>query len=87
MKDNRDTFYGHKICLTAGKSSLVFDCTVFEGNPADSTLAVEMIRRLKEKCGTVPEKVAMDGGFASKKNVKELKNYGVDEVFFQRSAV
>ena len=84
VKDNRDTFYGHKICLTAGKSTLVFDCTVLEGNPADSTLAVEMIRRLQEKYGTAPEKVAMDGGFASKKNLKELKNHGVDEVCFSK---
>jgi len=84
VKDNRDTFYGHKICLTAGKSTLVFDCTVLEGNPADSTLAVEMIKRLQEKYGTVPEKVAMDGGFASKKNLKELKIHGVSEVCFSK---
>ena len=84
VKDNRDTFYGHKICLTAGKSTLVFDCTVLEGNPADSTLAVDMIKRLQEKYGIVPEKAAMDGGFASKENLKKLKKHGVREVCFSK---
>ena len=83
VKDNRDTFYGHKICLSAGKSSLVFDCTVLEGNPADSTLTIDAVRRLKEKYGSAPVKVAMDGGFASKKNLKTLKAE-VDDVCFSK---
>lgn len=83
VKDNRDTFYGHKICLSAGKSSLVFDCTVLEGNPADSTLTLDAVRRLKEKYGSAPVKVAMDGGFASKKNLKTLKAE-VDDVCFSK---
>ncbi len=37
-KDYRDTHYGHKICLTGGKSSMILDCKILEGNPADSTL-------------------------------------------------
>ena len=37
-KDRRETHYGHKICLTGGASSLILDCMVLEGNPADSTL-------------------------------------------------
>jgi transposase, IS5 family len=42
-KDNRETLYGHKICLTGGASSMILDCQVLEGNPADSTLAKEMV--------------------------------------------
>lgn len=34
-KDSRDTLYEHKICLTAGTSSLVLDCVILEGNPPD----------------------------------------------------
>ena len=41
-KDNRDTLYGHKICLVTGGSSLVLDCIVLEGNPADVTLPETM---------------------------------------------
>ncbi|PIE51485.1 hypothetical protein CSA37_11565 [Candidatus Fermentibacteria bacterium] len=54
MKDNRDAFCGYKICLSAGKSSLVFDCVVVEGNPADTTLALGTIGSLKEKYGSAP---------------------------------
>ena len=35
-KDRRDTYYGHKICLTGGASNLILDCQILEGNPADS---------------------------------------------------
>ena len=38
-KDRRDTYYGHKICLTSGPSGLVTDVVVEDGNPSDSTLA------------------------------------------------
>lgn len=42
-KDNRETLYGHKICSTGGASSMILDCQVLEGNPADSTLAKTMV--------------------------------------------
>ena len=41
VKGSRDVSYGHKVCLTGGKSSLVLDCVIEEGNPADSTLGEE----------------------------------------------
>jgi IS5 family transposase len=43
VKDNRDTHYGHKICLTGGPSNLILDCLVLEGNPADTDLAIPML--------------------------------------------
>jgi transposase, IS5 family len=58
VKDHRDTFYGHKICLTSGRSSLVTDCTILKGNPADSTLAEQMIDRHIEITGRVPKQAA-----------------------------
>ncbi|MBW2027381.1 MAG: hypothetical protein JRH08_19305, partial [Deltaproteobacteria bacterium] len=30
-KDRRETFYGHKICLTTGRSNLISDCLIVEG--------------------------------------------------------
>jgi IS5 family transposase len=48
IKDNRDTFYGHKVCLTAGASNLVLDLVVQEGNPADSRLAAFMVQRQQQ---------------------------------------
>ena len=35
-KGTRETVYGHKLYLTCGKSSLITDCMLVRGNPADS---------------------------------------------------
>jgi IS5 family transposase len=84
VKDRRETYYGHKICLTTGKSGLVLDCVVEDGNPADSTLAVEMVKRVTSIYGTVPRQAAFDGGFASKANLSDIKNLGVKDVAFNK---
>jgi IS5 family transposase len=83
-KDRRETIYGHKICLTGGTSSLILDCMVLEGNPADSTLAVDAILRQDDLYGRVPRQVALDGGFASKPNLAEIKSLGVEDVAFSK---
>ncbi len=83
-KDRRDTYYGHKICLTGGKSTMVLDCMILEGNPADSTLPVEMIIRQKEIYGRVPRTSSFDGGFASHGNNDKIKELGVKEVCFSK---
>ena len=80
VKDHRDTFYGHKICLTSGRSSLVTDCIVLEGNPADSTLAERMIDRQLEIMGRAPKQAAFDGGFTSRANLEAIKAKGVEDV-------
>ena len=84
VKQRRETKFGHKVCLTTGASCLVLDCVVEEGNPADSTLAVEMIDRQSELYGRPPRQVAFDGGFASIDNLKELKGRGVKDVAFNK---
>ncbi len=73
-KDRRDTYYGHKICLTGGASNLILDCLVATGNPADTDLAIPMLDRQKEIYGRYPLKATFDGGFASKNNLKEAKS-------------
>ena len=65
VKDRRDTFYGHKICITGGKSNLITDCLILDGNPADTDLTGQMLDRHEEIYGHYPLKVALDGGFAS----------------------
>jgi len=83
-KDRRDPLYGHKLCLSAGASGLVTDCVVENGNPADSTLAVEMIQRHETLYGSLPRQAAFDGGFASKANLDEIKDMGVEDVAFSK---
>jgi IS5 family transposase len=84
-KDNRETLYGHKICLTGGASSMILDCKVLEGNPADSTLAKAMVDRQVEIFSHPPRQIVFDGGFASKMNLGEIKASGVEDVAFSKS--
>jgi len=83
-KDGRDTYYGHKICLTVGASSMVLDCAVLRGNPADSTLATKMIDRQVEIYGRPPRQATFDGAFASKANLETIKKSGVEDVAFSK---
>jgi IS5 family transposase len=83
-KDRRDTFYGHKVCLAGGSSNLILDCLILEGNPADSTLCDEMFDRQKDIYARYPAKAALDGGFASKDNLKSSKAKGIKDVCFAK---
>jgi IS5 family transposase len=82
VKDRRDTFYGHKICITGGSSNLISDCLILDGNPADVSLTNEMFDRHRAIYGRYPLKAALDGGFASKDNLKAAKEKGIKDVCF-----
>jgi IS5 family transposase len=84
VKDRRDTFYGHKICLTTGASGLLLDLVVEMGNPSDATLAQKMVERVGSVLGRLPKQVSFDGGFSSKANVLEIKKLGVSDVVFSK---
>jgi len=83
-KDRRDIFYGHKICLSVGPSNLITDCLIVKGNPADSTLMEQMLNRHDQVYGRYPLKVALDGGFASKKNLEWAKSKKIKDVCFAK---
>jgi IS5 family transposase len=85
-KDRRDTYYGHKVTLSTGRSGLVLDVVVEDGNPADSTLAIRSAARHTALFGIPPERAAFDGGFASKHNLHEIKKAGTTEVCFSKPA-
>ena len=84
-KDRRETLYGHKICLTGGASSMILDCTVLQGNPADSTLAKTMVDRQADIYSRPPRQIVFDGAFASKLNLRDIKAEGVRDVAFSKS--
>jgi IS5 family transposase len=84
VKDRRDTFYGHKVCLTGGGSNLITDCVIEQGNPADSQLVEKMLNRHNELYGQYPLKVAFDGGFASKHNLDAAKSMKIKDVCFSK---
>ncbi len=84
VKDRRDTFYGHKVCLTGGKSNLILDCLITDGNPADTELTETMLDRQRDLYGRYPLKVALDGGFASKENLEKAKSKLIKDVCFAK---
>ena len=84
VKDRRDTYFGHKICLTGTASNLIVDCLIVDGNPADSSLTVDMLERQKQLYGRYPLKVALDGGFASKDNLNQAKAKQIKDVCFAK---
>jgi len=84
VKGSRETEYGHKVWLTGGASSMVLDCQVTAGNPADSTLAEKILQRHCEIYGEVPLEAALDGGFASRSNLEALKDMGIQDVMFSK---
>lgn len=83
-KDRRDTYYGHKICVTGGASNMILDCLILEGNPADTALTTGMLDRQNDIYGRYPLKAAFDGGFASHDNLKGAKVLGVKDVCFAK---
>jgi IS5 family transposase len=84
VKDHRDTFYGHKICVTGGSSNLITDCVILDGNPADTTVTDQMLDRQHKLYGRYPLKVALDGGFASKENLTSAKSKHIKDVCFAK---
>lgn len=83
-KDRRDTYYGHKICVTGGASNLILDCVILDGNPADSDLTGLMLQRQESIYGRYPLKAAFDGGFSSQVNLAKAKGDGVRDVCFSK---
>jgi transposase, IS5 family len=85
VKGSRDVQYGHKLNITTGKSGMVLDIVIEDGNPADSAQLCPMIKRQKEIYGRVPRQTAADGGYASKANLEEAKTLGVKDVCFNKN--
>lgn len=84
VKDRRATYYGHKIFLTTGRSGLILDCAIPQGNPGDVTWAVPLVQRHERRFGRAPRQVSMDGAFASRDNLADLKALGVADVCFAK---
>ena len=84
VKAPRDTQFGHKITLTGGASSMILDCVIAEGNPADSSEALPMIDRQIEIYGRPPRQACFDGGYASRSNLEAIKAAGVKDVAFHK---
>jgi IS5 family transposase len=83
-KGGRQVQYGHKINLTSGRSGLVMDLVIEEGNPADSARLLPMLNRHQSIYGCLPTDVAADGGYASLDNLNTAKSMGIPHVAFHK---
>ena len=84
VKDKRQVQYGHKLNLVQGKSRLILDLVIEEGNPADSDRFIPMMERQKEIYGRVPRQTSGDGGYACRANLEKAKAMGISDVAFNK---
>jgi IS5 family transposase len=84
VKGSRDIQYGHKLNLTSGRSGLILDVVIEDGNPADAERFLPMLDRHIELYGYPPRQVAADGGYASGANVTAAKQRKVKDVAFHK---
>jgi len=84
VKGSRDVQYGHKLNLSTGRSGLILDVVIEEGNPADADCFVPMLERHIEQYGKAPRQTAADGGYASIENLREAKQRAVEDVVFHK---
>ena len=84
VKKRRETEYGHKIFLTGGISTMILDCMITRGNPADTEKYAPLLERQKELYGRMPRQVSADGGFASKDNLAYAKSEQIKDAVFAK---
>lgn len=84
VKGSRDIEYGHKLNLSSGKSGLILDVVIEEGNPADTDRLLPMIERHVALFDQPPRQVAADGGYASGANLEAVKAMGVTDMAFNK---
>ncbi|HXY77907.1 MAG TPA: ISNCY family transposase [Candidatus Acidoferrales bacterium] len=86
VKGGRGAQYGHKLNLTAGRSGLILDLVIEDGNPSDSERFLPMLDRHIAFYGRPPRQAAADGGYASLDNLSRAKARGVRDMAFHKKA-
>ena len=84
VKGGRDVQYGHKLNITTGKSGMVLDVVVEEGNPNDAARLLPMLTRVEEIYGQAPRQAAADGCYGSQDNLAKAKAMGVKDMAFNK---
>jgi transposase, IS5 family len=84
VKGKRNTEYGHKIFISGGSSTMILDCLILRGNPADSDQYQPLLEQHRQWFGRMPRQVTADGGFASKDNLLFAKENCVKDALFAR---
>lgn len=72
--------FGRTLELVQNESGLMLDYQVLLGNPSDTTRAVPIVKRLKEKFHIVPRSAAFDKGYYTAGNLTKLQRMGIRHV-------
>ena len=84
VKGSREVAFGHKVNLSTGRSNLILDCEITDGNPKDSTLYEGVLDRVRNDYGIRPRDMVTDGGYASLRNQEKAKEYGIVNIVFNK---
>jgi len=84
VKGAREVAFGHKVNVATGRSNLILDCEITDGNPKDSTLYEGVLERVRNDYGIRPRDMVTDGGYASLRNQEKAKEYGVVNIVFNK---
>jgi len=84
VKGAREVVFGHEVNLTTGRSNLILDCEIVDGNPKDSVLYEGVLERVRNDYGITPRDMVTDGGYASIRNQGKAKEYGIVNIIFNK---
>jgi len=84
VKGAREVEFGHKVNLTTGRSNLILDCEIVDGNPKDSNLYEGVLDRARKDYGIRPRDMVTDGAYASLRNQEKAKEYGIVNIVFNK---
>lgn len=59
VKKRRETEFGHKVFFTGGVSSMILDCLIVRGNPADTTQYQSLLMRQLDLYDRMPRQVSL----------------------------
>jgi IS5 family transposase len=84
VKGGREVQFGHKVNLATGKTNLIIDCVIPEGNPSDITLFNPTIDRVINNYGITPRDSSADGGYACQESLDHCKSKGIVNIVFNK---
>ena len=84
VKGGREVEFGHKVNLAGGKSNLILDCRILDGNPSDAAIYGDVLDRIHVNYGIVPRDIVTDGGYASKDNALIAQGKGIMNIVFNK---
>jgi len=85
VKGGREVQFGHKVNLAGGRSNLILDCQILEGNPSDTHLYQPTLDRVISGYGITPRDSVTDGGYAWGANVDASLSHGITNIVFNKT--